>query len=301
MGALQVIPPITITGSKLVSSNVPETDYPAWVAENTNNIGDRVILTSTHRIYESLQSSNTGKQPNLYPDYWLDIGPTNRWGMFDISNSSATVKATSIVVVIDPGQVVNSIALIGIDAATVRVRMIDSIDGVIYDKTYNLNDNGSINDWWEYFFTETSRKDSLIITDMPSYGSANIEITISKTTGNVSCATCVVGSVKNIGEGIELGASIGIQDYSRKEVDQFGNYTLVKRNFAKKAKFSMPILNTQIDSVQRLLSSLRATPCVWIGSTDYECTQIFGFYKDFDIIISYHVVSDCNLEIEGLT
>lgn len=301
MGALKVIPPITITDSILLSSSVPETDYAAWNSGTTYSIGNRVILTSTHKIYESLQNSNLNKNPVTETTYWLEVSSTNRWGMFDLSNSSATTSSSNIVVTLKPNKVINSVALIGLVAVSVRIKMTDPTDGIVYDQTYILNDNGTINDWWEYYFTEISRKDSLIVTDLPSYGTASIEITINKTSTTASCATCVIGNMKSIGEGIELGASVGIQDYSRKEIDSFGNFIIVQRNFAKRAKFSLPILNTQIDSVQRLLASLRTTPCVWIGDDNYACTQIFGFYKDFDIVINYHVISDCSLEIEGLT
>lgn len=301
MGALKVIPPVTITDSILLSSSVPETDYAAWNSGTTYSIGNRVILTSTHKVYESLQNSNLNKNPVTETAYWLEVSSTNRWGMFDLSNSSATTSSSNIVVTLKPNKVVNSVALIGLVAVSVRIKMTDPTDGIVYDQTYILNDNGTINDWWEYYFTEISRKDSLIVTDLPSYGTASIEITINKTSTTASCATCVIGNMKSIGEGIELGASVGIQDYSRKEIDQFGNFIVVQRNFAKRAKFSIPVLNTQIDSVQRLLASLRTTPCVWIGDDNYSCTQIFGFYKDFDIVINYHIISDCNLEIEGLT
>ena len=57
----------------------------------------------------------------------------------------------------------------------------------------------------------------------------------------------------------------------------------------------MAILNDQIDSVQELLvDSYEQPPCVWIGDSNYESTMVYGFYKDFDIVIAYHVVSDCN-------
>ena len=107
--------------------------------------------------------------------------------------------------------------------------------------------------------------------------------------------------VNYIGEGIELGASVGIQDYSRKEKNDFGDYVLVQRNYSKRARFSMAVLNDQIDALQDLLVDLRTTPCVWIGDDRYQSTMIYGFYKDFDIVIAYHLVSDCNIEIEGLT
>ncbi len=301
MGALKVIPPLTITDSVLTSSNVVENDYAAWSGATTYSIGQRVILTSTHKIYESLQGSNLNKNPVTEPTWWIEVSPTNRWKMFDTSNTTATTNSNTIVVTITPGQVVNSVTLFGLVALSVRIKVTDPTDGVVYDQTYSLNNNGIINNWYNYYFDPISRKTSLIVTDLPSYGSAVIEITITNTGSTAICSTCVVGKIGYIGEGINLGASVGIQDYSRKERNDFGDYTIVQRNWSKKASFSMAVLNTQIDSLQDLLVSLRTTPCVWIGDDNYTSTAVYGFYKDFSIVINYHTVSDCNLEIEGLT
>ena len=136
---------------------------------------------------------------------------------------------------------------------------------------------------------------------MPSYGTAIIEITVTNTGRTAKCGVCTLGQINYLGEGINLGATVGIQDYSRKEKNDFGDYVVVQRNYAKRAKYTMAVLNEQIDALQNLLADLRTTACVWVGDDNYESTMIYGFYKDFDIVISNHIVSDCNIEIEGLT
>jgi hypothetical protein len=40
---------------------------------------------------------------------------------------------------------------------------------------------------------------------------------------------------------------------------------------------------------------------LWIGTEEYESTIVYGFYKNFDILIAYPEHSECSLEIEGLT
>lgn len=303
---LKVVPPLTITDSNLTSSNVPETDYAAWSSGTTYATGNRVIITTpnVHKVYESLRDTNTNHNPltdTSSPPYWLEVGPTNRWKMFDTVNSTQTTNTDNIVVTIIPGKVVNTVALLNISAKTVRVKVTDTLEGVVYDKTTDLQDDGNITDWYAYFFTPITRRKSFIALDLPSYGSATIEITIENTGATAACGVCLIGTSQSIGEGINLGASTGIQDYSRKEKDQFGDYQLIQRSYAKRLKVSMAVLNTQIDALQDLLVDLRTTPCLWVGDDRYTSTWVYGFYKDFDIVIAYHVVSDCNLEIEGLT
>ena len=306
VNALKVIPPLTITDSILTSSNVPETDYTAWSSGTTYNIGDRVrvVGSNIHKVFESLRASNLNHDPltdTSVPPYWIEVSATNRWKMFDTSNSTQTTNANTIVVNLTPGRVINSVALLNVVGTSVRVKVTDPIDGVVYDNTVSLNNNGNINNWYNYFFDPIARKKNVILTDLPSYGTASIEITITNTGSDAKCGVCILGAIQYIGEGIEVGASVGIQDYSRKEKNDFGDYVLVQRSYSKRARFSMAVLNEQIDALQELLVDLRTTPCVWIGDDRYESTMIYGFYKDFDIVIAYHLVSDCKLEIEGLT
>jgi len=306
VAALKVIPPLSITDSILTSSNVAETDYAAWSSGTTYNIGDRVryVTTNFHKVYESLRATNLNHDPTTdtsSPPYWIEVSPTNRWKMFDTSNSTQTTNSNTIVVTLTPGKVINSVVLLNLEGTSVRVKLTDPVEGLVYDKTVSLLNNGNINNWYNYFFNPIQRRTAVTLTDLPAYGAGVVEITITNTGLTAKCGVCIIGAVQYIGEGINLGASIGIQDYSRKEKDDFGNYQLIQRSYSKKAKFSMAVLNEQIDALQDLLASLRTTPCVWIGDDRYSSTIIYGFYKDFDITIAYHLVSDCNLEIEGLT
>ena len=56
----------------------------------------------------------------------------------------------------------------------------------------------------------------------------------------------------------------------------------------------------RLDAVESALSAYRATPLVWIGNDNlYTALIVYGFYRDFDINISYPAQSDCSLSIEG--
>jgi hypothetical protein len=111
----------------------------------------------------------------------------------------------------------------------------------------------------------------------------------------------MIGQQRAFGAGIQYGARVGIQDYSRKEKNDFGDTVLVERAFAKRANFDLILEKFETDQLQNFLAEIRATNALWIGSDEYESTIVFGFYKSFDILISYPTRSDCSLEIEGLT
>ncbi len=74
---MKIIRPLTITDAVLAATNVPENDHPAYSGATTYALGDRVIVVGAdiHKIYESLQASNTGHAPVTSPTYWEDDRP----------------------------------------------------------------------------------------------------------------------------------------------------------------------------------------------------------------------------------
>jgi hypothetical protein len=123
---------------------------------------------------------------------------------------------------------------------------------------------------------------NLIVTDLPNVADPTIQIIIDNETGSTEVGTVVVGQTRDLGLTV-YGARTGIQDYSRKVTDEFGNFTIVERAFAKRGNFDVVVANAKIDALADLLASYRATPVVWIGTDDYSSTWIYGFYKDFGL------------------
>ena len=121
---MKVIKPVTVTDAVLISSTAPETDYAAWAAGTAYSVGNRVIRTSTHRIYERMVAGTTATAPELDSVNWIDIAPTNRWAMFDGEVSTQTALASPLTVVIKPG-LVNGLALFGLAGTTLVVTVRD--------------------------------------------------------------------------------------------------------------------------------------------------------------------------------
>jgi hypothetical protein len=303
--ALTIIRPLTITDAIIDSTNVAEDDFPQWDNTVTYAAGDRVILTSTHRIYESLLSGNVGNDPTVIssPIYWIEVGPTNRFSVFDSSVSTQTAQANNITYKLIAGEAINSIGILNITGGTeINITMVSpntGSPGIVYTKTIDLSALPLTSDWWAWFYGQKLAPTQSIMLDLPSY--TDNEITIEILGGsNLAVGVILIGQQQNFGIGIKYGARVGIQDYSRKETNEFGETILVQRAFAKRANFDLMVQREEVDAFQNALSTIRAIPVLWIGSTDYESTTLFGFYKNFDILISYPNHSDCQLEIEGL-
>jgi hypothetical protein len=170
----------------------------------------------------------------------------------------------------------------------------------VYSKTVSLSPLPASPDWWSFFYGVRSKPTQDVRLDLPSYADCVIEFELFGGE-NLSIGTLLLGQLRAFGLGIQYGARVGIQDYSRKETNDFGDVVLIKRSFARRANFDMLLRKDEVDSLQAFLSDIRATPCLWVAAKDYEATTIYGFYKNFDILISYPEHSDCSLEIEGLT
>ena len=298
------IDPIQITDTEFTSSTVPETDFAEWAVGTTYADGDKVISTTTHRIYESVQASNTGNDPTTDDGtWWIDIAPTNRWAMFDNVVGTVTSQATSIIVEVDLDSIVSSLALLDISAESVRIEVIDPIDGLVYDKTITTYDQATVIDWYTYFFEDLRPQTSLIINDLPSYKQSTIKLTISNSSSNAECGTFAIGKYIELGKS-QYGARVGIIDYSKKDTDIFGVTSLLERTYAKKIDVNCWVDNTQVDYIANKLAEVRATPCVWVSNNDssaYSSLVVYGFYKDWQTVISYPTVSILNMSIEGLT
>lgn len=299
---MRLIKPVEITPAKLISSNVPETDYPAWLVSATYALGDRVLLN--HHIYEALADVAAGVKPGEevvdkdHPAKWQDRGMDNRWRMFDSKVESLTTNPGTIEVTIRPGAVVNSLALFNLQGRSVTVSMVDPVEGEVYRKEVSLVD-AAVTNWYDWFFEPVGRRTDLVVLDMPAYGSANVVVTIDAGAEVAAVGHLVIGAVKQIGTAL-YGSSVGINDYSRKSTDEFGNSVVIQRSFSNRAEFDVALDTSEVTKVRRLLADLRATPVVWIGEESYEATILFGFYKDFQIVFSGPTVSDCSITVEGV-
>lgn len=296
---MKVLAPLTVTAAMLTSSTLAETEYAAWSSATTYALADRRIYS--HRIYESLQATNLNHQPDTSPTWWVDVGPTNRWAMFDGAVSTASADTTDIEVTLTPGAVLNAVACIAAVGQEVTVVMMDGATEV-YSQTQSL-DSTPISDWEDYFFADQVLAGELVFEGLPRYLSATVTVTVAAAAGAASIGVLVLGTLHDIGS-TESNASAGITDYSRKETDDFGTTALTVRSYAKRASVRVLLDTAELRRVQALLAALRATPCVWIGATDtalFSPLVLFGWYRSFGIDIPGPVLSHCSLDIEGLT
>lgn len=304
MGALQIVPGVAATDTNM-TTNLTETEYAQWSAGTSYAALQYCIYK--HVIYQRVTAGSGSTTPDVdaasTAPVWLAYRATNAWAMFDKVNSTQSISSSAIVTTLTPGQAVDLVFVSNLtNVASVRVVMTDPAAGTVFDQTVSCVIPQQSADFWSYCFNPISYRTQLIFSGLPSYQNCSVTVTITPVSGaTCGVGTLLIGQSRSYGNGANYGARVGIVDYSVKTKNAFGDYTVVVRNFARRATFDVAINNTELDSLNNLLASLRAVPVLYIGYADYEAMAILGFYKSYEILISYPTMSVVSFDLEGTT
>lgn len=302
-GGLRVIVPTPITDAVLYASSVLENDYAIWNPLTSYTVGALVIRIETHRVYENLIAGVNATLPEVAAleavPRWLEVSPTNRWGMFDRKVGTKTLTASPLSVVLRAGRV-QGVYLDGLQGAEATISLTSSPGGpVVNTRTVTL-DGRIITSVYDWFYTEYEQKERLSVTDLPLHYNGDLTIAITGT-GSVACGMCQVGRVLEIG-GTEFGAKWGMSDYSVKQKDRFGNLDVQEGDYSDNVTLSVVVLKEDFDRVINQLKKLRAIACGWIGTTTsgYDNLSPFGYFKDAYVVAENSVFCKLAIEIEGV-
>jgi hypothetical protein len=279
---VKVVPPIEITDANLVSSTAVEPMSGSPSTESVYNsaatygLGAEVISTVYHRKYESLQAANVGKPlpvpPETETDWWLDIGPTNKWAMFDLERNTQTDSASPLTVVISLGtNRPNSIGLLKIEGTSVSISLNSAIGSPAVNY-YQHSESLSFRDvrnWYDYFFEAFTTKTEVAKFDLPPYLNTYLTITITNTAGNAKCGGIVIGTAEEIGE-VQRDAQFDLVQFSVIERDTFGNATLIPRRSIPTKEHRIRIEAVNVDAVIEVLVAVDAVPALWSAIDDSD-------------------------------
>lgn len=293
------IRPIAITDAVLTGSNVVETEA-AWSSATTYAKGAvvRGAEASAHLLYESLQAANTN-HPLTDALWWLPLGATNRWKLFDGSYTSQTSATGLIQVELAAGVRLDSVAFLNVDAAEGQLTMVDPVKGVVFNQTIPLISTDGVDNWFAYFNEPVVRLVDKAVFGLPPYPEARLVIAIAAPGGTAKIGGLMTGLSRDLG-GTRWGARGGIQDFSKKVRNERGDVDLRPGAYANTAGFTLVIPAGRVDGIKALLTTWRAIPIVYVGDDTYGSTLVYGYFTDFEITIPGPVVSEGSLQVEGL-
>lgn len=300
-----VIPGIAITDALLTSttSAEPGAGETPWNAATNYATGDVVIRTGTHRKYERLAPGGVdATAPEAAQDKWQDIGPTNRWAMFDLERNSQTVAAGgALVVEITPGRRVDAIGLVGLRGDSVRVQMHVGATQVYDSNVINLSRRCTLR-WSQYFFGEFERRESLLLTGLPLSTGAKVTMTIQPFDGEARCGGMVLDRAEELGTIIDEPVS-DVLNFSKTERDGLGNLTLRPVPNVPVLQHRLYAPADRLDRLRDLRKRLNAVPALFSGvdanvqSHFFDTLLALAIVKRFSISMrAQRVLIELNLE-----
>lgn len=304
--------PFQIKDANIVSINIPVNDHPAHSMTATYALGDRVIVTGVdvHQVWQSAHGitatyplGNIGYSPaaelNLnVPVHWSLVGATNAYKIFDTYTSSQAIKPDNITFQVKNMGVVNSIALINIDAAAATLLGVDSAGATIYNQAADLTSYATFSSYYDYYFTPFLRRNVYLFDNIPPVENATFTVTLTAI-GDVKIGNFVAGYGYEMA-GISYSSSVRQKDYSIKEQLPTGEYFFQQGATSTIADFNFSLPNPRFDLLQRLIQTLRATPALYVGSELYESTILYGVVLDAPSTLTHFSHSECRLQIESL-
>lgn len=313
---MRVIPPInidgfTITEAMLTSSDAvePGTGEVAWSAATAYAVGDQVYLASTHRRYEA-RTAHTNKDPALAtPETpstdWQDIGPTNRWAMFDTLRATGTTFTGTGVVEITPGQRVDSVGVAGLqDVDLAQVEYVR--DGVVVYDTGQIDLRYRfVSNYYQYCFAPFQFRREFAHFDLPPFTDGKVRLTFTRESGgDLAVGAVLVGMNEHIGRG-QHGAEDDAINFSRIDRSFDGTAQLQRRRNVPKNVIQLVLEKREYPRIRKVRDDLNAVPAMYVGIDNdrdgyYSGLFRLGIYKQwrFNAANSHHATA--TLEIEEL-
>lgn len=303
---MRVIAPAPAT---LVSSTVPEPDTgeAAYSGATTYAMGSTVISTTSHRKYESLQAGNTGHAlpvpPETENDWWLETGVTNRYACLDLARNTQSIGTSPMVITISPGQRINAIAVMGMEADTLRIQMHNGATQV-YDKSFDLQLR-VVRNGYDYAFKPFSLQPSVVQFDLPPFSGATLTLTLTRSTGTVKIGSILAGTYAYLGQ-TQTSPVNDALNFSSIDRDIYGTATLVPRRTVPKTTQTLVADKAIVNDLLDIRALLNAVPAVWSGLDDkgadgyFEAVLILGIYKQFSVNLSNAVHAVVTLELEEI-
>jgi hypothetical protein len=252
---------------------------------SANKGGSEIDLSgSPSGTHTATASPNKGHDPTTDDGtWWADVGPTNKWAMWDLLRSTATVAASPLVVEVTPGQRIDACALVGLEADEALIEAI--VDSVVIKSWEIPLRYRIVTSWYEHLTTPFTFQNVTAIWDVPAITDLVLRITLTRATGDVVCGGVVMGRQAYLGEA-QYGAENDATNYSRITTDDDGNTTLNPRRSVPRTRQNVRFLKDRSAKLLELRRLLNAKPAFWSAVDDptngyFEPLQILGFYDGF--------------------
>lgn len=264
----------------------------------------QIGTTAPKKRWES-QTSQSGNYPPVDDTTnWVELGYAESWMMFDDYTSSQTVQSSAITVEIDSSKC-NSLVVYNVVASSMTVVVEDQSTSPateLLNETYSFYQPTTSASYWDYFYADIDRYSSMRVT-LPMAFNTTTTVTFTPLADrDVKVGHMQVGRSKFLGNS-QYGLTAQIKSWSRKDENSFGEVYLKQGKRAKKLEIDLLIDKGEFDDVFQTLEALDSIPVGFDMNNDttaYTTLVIYGFYIDFQNIISDAAHEECSLQIQEL-
>lgn len=295
---MDVIVPVDME-SRFVSTNIPADDIAEYNPDATYVTGSVVKVDVLHAIYQCLSDAVVDKDDTKKsypvkgyypPDYlsssnalypWLRIGSDNRFAAIDPYINTQSSRAGSIIYNFVPGGC-DSLGVMNCESTSINATLFDDLGNVFWhDEITTYTPVKSLED---LFFSDPKFKTNVFFKFPLGIGGI-LQIEIVNTIGNAKAGVISMGRIRHIGE-TSNDVQVAITDYSKYDTNPVGLTTLKKGLSSDLHKFSIIISKSDFSFIKNIITSIRATLCVWIvdnsDPNDAEPALItLGWYTDY--------------------
>lgn len=299
------IDPITINDTTLISSSVPENDATAWSSATTYALNALVIVPSTHEVYQSLANSNTNRNPLSEiqgdpanpPIWWLLIGKTNRYRMFDEVTNTQTSKADEITFTVGVAERFAALSLLNLDARQVIVT-VEASGLEVYNRTFDLINSAAESTYYAYFFEPLNFATELTVLDLPNFANSEITVQILNTGFTARCGLCVIGRQDELGIS-NYGITVDLIDFSTVRRAFDGSVIYNKRSSSKLMNVNFYVPTDLCSVTLKKCDDLRGRPVLYLGDESRGSTYVYGIASRTREAINFATESLFEMTIDG--
>jgi hypothetical protein len=281
-------------GAGLVYSSVPITEAPYNAA--TAYAKDVVVYDpATYLTYQSSIAGNVNK-PLTDTNSWIPLKKVvNRRLMFDRVVNSQTTAANEVTVLVQPGELANTLGVLNVNGSSITVTQTDSG----YSQTKSLVQHEVLN-WYDWFYEEPIREGDVIFDGIPPYANSALSISVINPGDIAAIGCCILGKARTIGQ-TAWDFTGGVLSYSTSSTDTFGNVEMVKRDNSKVLNFEVYIPKGFESAAYRLLAKeYTDVEIMIIGAEDYSMTYAYGFLGQWTVPVSAGGEKTAHIEFKGL-
>lgn len=171
-----------------------------------------------------------------------------------------------------------------------------------YDRVFDLVDH-EFSDTWASGYSITAYRGAYAVSDLPPFAACTISVTLSGP-GTVKCGNLLVSLTRDLGEEIEP-ASSGTEDYSEKDISQFGKITITERGYSHIGDFNSEFARDRAAGIRTFLIRRRAAKLLWLMKRNSdniweEPGILYGIYQQYRLNHFGHERDTLSLSLLGL-